>query len=159
AVESNGELDLRQLHEPIPARRSCGRQRDDDVAVRLRGQKQRAQLRRIIAADCQRVSRFDPVLRQSAEPSIAAVAELAERPTLVAPNQRWSVPPRLQSLSHPMTAHDRPPLPLCFAIQKAAPSRLVHARSWPRPDDLASNDCVANIAQFLIYVHGWQPSE
>jgi hypothetical protein len=28
-----------------------------------------------------------------------------------------------------------------------------------RPDGLASNDCVANIAQFLIYVHGSQPRE
>src|SRR5205809_5465467 len=28
-----------------------------------------------------------------------------------------------------------------------------------RPDGLASNDCVANIAQFLIYVHGSRPYE
>src|SRR5262249_31821141 len=51
------------------------------------------------------------------EPRIHVVAGLAEPQTLVPPNQRWSAPPRLQSLSQPMTAHDRPPLPLCVAIQ------------------------------------------
>ena len=116
-LESNGELHLRQLHQPIPARRSRGRQRDDDVAIHQGSQKQSAQLRRIVATDCQRVSRFDPVLRQLAKPSITAVTELAKRPTLVVPNQRRSVPQRLQSPSQPMTAHDRPPLPLCVAIQ------------------------------------------
>jgi hypothetical protein len=42
AAESNGELHLRQLHELIPARRGCGRQWDDDVAVQDSGEKQRA---------------------------------------------------------------------------------------------------------------------
>src|SRR5262249_55383269 len=88
-----------------------------DVAVHQSRQKQSAQLRRIVATDSQSVSRTDPVLRQFAEPNIATVTELAKRPTLVAPNQRRSVPPRLQSLSQPLTAHDRPPLPLCVAIQ------------------------------------------
>src|SRR5919204_873011 len=77
-VEANGGLYLRQLHQFIPARRACGRQRDDDVAVQETGQKQGAQVRRIVAADCKRVAGFDPALRQFAEPSIAALAELVK---------------------------------------------------------------------------------
>ena len=78
AVEANGELHLRQLHQFIPARRAGGRQRDDDVAVQETGQEQGAQVRRIVAADCERIAGFDPTLRQFAEPSIAAVAELVK---------------------------------------------------------------------------------
>ena len=61
-VELHRELDLRQLHQSVPTRRGRRCQRDDDVAVRHRGQKQRAELRRIVAADRQRISRPDPVL-------------------------------------------------------------------------------------------------
>src|SRR5215813_7039025 len=97
AVKSNGELDLRQLHKTIPPRCSRRGQGHDDVAVKHSGKKQRAHHWRIIATNCQRISRLDPPPCQLARPGIGSVTKPAERPTFAAPYQRRSVPPRMQS--------------------------------------------------------------
>src|SRR5262249_55635836 len=78
-LEGDGELDLCELHEHGLAVRSGGAQWNDDVAVEQGGDKRCADIGRVVAAYRQCVSRFDPLLRQSGEPGVAALGKRGKR--------------------------------------------------------------------------------
>src|SRR5207248_11496400 len=104
-VEPNCKLDLRQVHQSVPTR--CGRQGqgNDDVAIQQSSKKQRTRARRIVATDCQCVSRLDPLSRQIGERGTRTIIKLVKRPSIVAPYDGGSLPPRFHALSQPITFH------------------------------------------------------